>query len=439
VKLNQKLTLYFALSKLIIIALFVLLLPTLFDWYSVYTIDKFLKIQRERVFKNIKDNGLEFYLEGADSYGSYTMLKEDYISIQPIQPDALIEQKEIDDQIRVIGQDTAEYRILRNVFTEKGNYYLLEIGRSQQTIDLYSSLLRQVGLFLLIVLCVIASIMDFYYSRRLLKPFWAIINERLIKQRFPFNLHFAPIKTNTADFILLDHALQTLMENINKAFSREREFTANASHELLTPINILQNKIENIIVEEGLSEKQLAKLGEMSHTLERLRRIVRALLFLARIESRQYAQKDTVMLKELVLEICDELRPMLEEKDIQLAIHMTTHHIKNTNRELIFHLFYNIINNAIRYNVVGGKINIYDRQLNDLYHVCIEDTGKGIPPEHIPHLFSRFSHDHGSGRYGLGLSIVKSIADLFDIHIDVASQQNKGTTITMTFKKKPSF
>ena len=431
-KLNHKLNIYFALSKLIIIGLFILLLPLIFNWYSVYTIDKFLRLQRDEAFQNIKTNGLDFYLEGSDTYGSYTMLKDDYIAIQHVVPDSLIGLKEIEDQIRIIDRDTAEYRILKNVFTHNKKYYILEIGRSRETIELYSSLLQHVGLVLLFILFFITIILDFYCSRRLLRPFWSIIDKRLLGQEFPFDLNFSPIKTTTADFIFLDQSLKALMESTTKAFNREREFTANASHELLTPISILRGKIENMMIDKDLSEKQAVKLSDMVNTLDRLGRIVKSLLLLARIDSGQYKKTDSISPYQILSEIISELSPMLEDKNITVRIAVKQDlQFDGVNQELIFHLFYNLINNAIRYNKPGGTIEIKDEYVGKSCRISIADTGQGIEPDDLQNIFSRFSHYEGSGRHGLGMSIVKSIADYFDIKIDVSSKPKTGTTISL--------
>lgn len=431
-KLNHKLNIYFALSKLIIIGLFILLLPLIFNWYSVYTIDKFLRLQRDEAFQNIKTNGLDFYLEGSDTYGSYTMLKDDYIAIQHVVPDSLIGLKEIEDQIRIIDRDTAEYRILKNVFTHNKKYYILEIGRSRETIELYSSLLQHVGLVLLFILFFITIILDFYCSRRLLRPFWSIIDKRLLRQEFPFDLNFSPIKTTTADFIFLDQSLKALMESTTKAFNREREFTANASHELLTPISILRGKIENMMIDKDLSEKQAVKLSDMVNTLDRLGRIVKSLLLLARIDSGQYKKTDSISPYQILSEIISELSPMLEDKNITVRIAVKQDlQFDGVNQELIFHLFYNLINNAIRYNKPGGTIEIKDEYVGKSCRISIADTGQGIEPDDLQNIFSRFSHYEGSGRHGLGMSIVKSIADYFDIKIDVSSKPKTGTTISL--------
>lgn len=434
-KLNHKLNLYFALSKLIIIGLFILLLPAIFNWYSVYTIDKFLKLQRNEAFQNIKANGLDFYLEGSDAYGSYTMLKDDYIAIQQTVPDSLIALKEIEDQVRIIDRDTAEYRILKNVFTHNNKYYILEIGRSRETIELYSSLLQQVGLALLLILFVITIILDFYFSRQALRPFWSIIDKRLIKQEFPFDLNFSPIKTTTSDFIFLDTSLKALMESTTKAFNREREFTANASHELLTPISILRSKIENMMIDKDLTEMQALKLSEMDNTLDRMGRIVKSLLLLARIDSGQYKKTDKIRLHDVLSDIISELSPLLEDQNIN--VHMAIKEdvqFAGMNQELIFHLFYNLINNAIRYNKPGGSIEIRDKYLKNAYQILIIDSGQGIPTAALDTIFDRFSHHEGSGRHGLGMSIVKSIADYFNIKIKVTSKLHHGTTIKLSLK-----
>ncbi len=436
-KLNHKLNAYFALSKLIVIGLFILLLPIIFSWYSVYTIDEFLRLQRNEVFKNIKTNGLEFYLEGEDTYGSYTMLKDDYIAIQQVAPNALIDPKEIGDNTRIIGKDTADYRILKNVFINKKKYYILEIGRSRETIELYSRLMQNVALIFLIILFFITIILDFFYSRRLLKPFWAIIDKRLVQQKFPFDLNFLPIKTTTNDFIFLDDSLKTLMESTTKAFNREREFTANASHELLTPISILRIKIENMMIDEDLNDKQAIKLAEMDNTLDRLGRIVKSLLFLARIDSGQYKKSDKISPYHILSDIIAELDPLLEDRNITVQLKIREDlQLKTVNQELIFHLFSNLINNAIQYNKSGGSIEISDEYTDSEFRILIADTGRGIRTEDLEKLFSRFSHYEGNGRHGLGMSIVKSIADYFDIKIEVKSTIDLGTTISLVFLKE---
>ena len=190
-----------------------------------------------------------------------------------------------------------------------------------------------------------------------------------------------------------------------------------------------------MLVDEDLKSPQADKLLEMSKTLDRLSRIVRALLFLARIDSGQYTKRESINIHELLQEIQIELTPLMDEKNIKSTLNINYHSpLVNLNKELIFHLFYNIVSNAIRYNVPGGYIYLTDQIDGKKYSVIIRDTGIGISEDKLSTLFNRFSHAVDGQRYGLGLSIVKSIADFCDISVEVHSRPGEGTTFILTFK-----
>src|SRR5690606_15362453 len=111
----------------------------------------------------------------------------------------------------------------------------------------------RIATVILLGLILITILLDLGYTRYLLNPFRKIINSRIRNRKFPFNENLAPIKTSTSDFRYLDDSFILLMDQIHTAFEKEREFTANASHELMTPLGILQNKIENLMDEPDLS------------------------------------------------------------------------------------------------------------------------------------------------------------------------------------------
>jgi signal transduction histidine kinase len=138
-------------------------------------------------------------------------------------------------------------------------------------------------------------------------------------------------------------------------------------------------------------------------------------------------------LKELLEDVMEDISHRLEEKDIGFSLALN-HEIvlKNSNRDLLYQLFYNLINNAIKYNKPNGSIKVYDVQHSgSFYQLFIEDTGIGIPAEDIPTIFNRFKKSNlaEAGGYGLGLSIVKSIASYHKINVDVSSSVDKGTTL----------
>ncbi len=262
-----------------------------------------------------------------------------------------------------------------------------------------------------------------------------IVKTKLQNRKFPFKEPLSPIKTSTEDFQILDRSLIELMEKIHEAFDKEREFTSNASHELMTPISILQSNAENLMMEEGVSEEMQDKISGMMRTINRLKKIVRSLLYISRIENEQFVKSDTVTVHKLITEVMDELSYRLETKNIQFTNTVSPNvKIKKVNHDLIFQLIYNLINNAIRYNKENGIINLSDQHAaGKPYLLLIKDTGIGIKEEEIPTIFDRFkkSGKEKSEGFGLGLSIVKSITSFHGFTIKATSELEKGTLFTI--------
>lgn len=435
-KLISKLTLFITLSKLAIVLLFVLTLPYLIEGIARNYTDYYLQQQQKKVLEVVARNGVETYLQGEESYGSYTMLKEEYISLEPVEKGFVLDTIYTDE--RIIEQDTLNYRVLTHSFLTENGTYLMEVGKTIETIDQYKRPLQRIATYVLLGLILLTLIIDLFYTRYLLRPLDRIIRTKISNRKFPFNENSVPIKTTTTDFRFLDDSLINLMEQIHIAFEKEREFTANASHELMTPIGILQNKIENLMGEPDVSDFVQERLIGMQKTLNRLKRIVHSLLLISRIENEQFSKKDTVPASELFADVMDEISHRLSEKDISLKMDISKLiTLDNINRDLLFQMIYNLVNNAIRYNKQSGFIHISDRINSDRsYEVDLIDSGIGIPEEEIGTIFNRFkkaNQSEDSAGYGLGLSIVKSIADYHKITISINSEISKGTTFTIVF------
>jgi signal transduction histidine kinase len=414
----------------------VLTLPYLIGGIASNYTDYYLQQQQKKVLEVVNKNGVDSYLQGEESYGSYTMLKEEYISLEPVEQGFKLDTIYTDQ--RIIEQDTLNYRVLIHAFNTEIGTYLMEVGKTIETIDQYKRPLQRIATYVLLGLILITLIIDLFYTRFLLRPLVKIIKTKIINRKFPFNENTVPIKTTTSDFRFLDDSLIKLMEQIHVAFEKEREFTANASHELMTPIGILQNKIENLMGEPEIGDLVQERLIGMQKTLNRLKRIVHSLLLISRIENDQFTKKESVKVSELFEDISDEISHRLSEKNISLEISLSKDIIlKNINRDLIFQMFYNLINNAIRYNKESGFIHIKDRLNADgTYAINLIDSGIGIPEEEISTIFNRFkkaNKSEDSGGYGLGLSIVKSIADYHQIIISVESDLEKGTQFGISF------
>lgn len=432
-KLLTKLTLFITFSKLLIVVLFVLLLPSLVHYVSFRYNNYYLIQQKKKVLDVIDKNSIDYYLQGDSSYGSYTMLKEEYISILPATSAPVSDTTESSQ--RIIEGDTLNYRVLIHPLSTAGKNYVLEIGKTTATIGEYNLLLQRFALFVLIALIVLSIIIDLVYTNILLRPLAKIVRTKLLNHKFPFKDPLEPVKTSTTDFKYLDHSLISLMEKIHDAFYKEREFTSNASHELMTPISILQTNIENLMLEEDLGEDLQDALAGMMKTVNRLKKIVHSLLHISRIENDQYAKNDVVVLHQLISEVMEELSPRLEVRSIHFITDISPElQIKNVNHDLFFQLLYNLINNAIRYNKENGRISITFQFIpGDAYHLLIKDTGIGIRQPELPTIFNRFkksAQNEGEG-YGLGLSIAKSIALFHGFEIKVHSVWGEGSVFTI--------
>ena len=263
-KLLTKLTLFITLSKMLIVVLFVLLLPYLISVVSFRYTNYYLGEQKKKVMAVIEKNGIDYYLQGDSAYGSYTMLKEEYISLIPAGNSNVHDT--IETSQRIVEEDTLNYRLLIHEFNYDKNKYILEIGKTTATISQYNRLLQRFTLFILIGLIVVSILVDLVYTHMLLRPLGKIVRTKLLNRKFPFREPLTPIKTSTIDFKFLDNSLISLMEKIHEAFDKEREFTSNASHELMTPISILQTNIENMMMEEDISENLQEKISGMMKT-----------------------------------------------------------------------------------------------------------------------------------------------------------------------------
>ena len=436
-KLFSKLTLFITLSKLAIVLLFVLSLPYLVESIASEYTNNYLRQQQRKVKEVIEKNGIDFYLEGSDSYGSYTLLKEEYIALEATDKAVLLDT--IENTQRVIEADTLNYRVLMHTFDIGDQHYLLEIGKTTATISQYNKPLQRIASYVLIGLIVLTLIADLVFTRFLLRPLGQIIKTKLLNRKFPFKDDIIPVKTSTSDFKYLDDSLIVLMDQIHDAFEKEREFTANASHELMTPISIMQNKIENLMDDFDVDEELQQRLVDMQRTLNRLKKIVRSLLLISRIENEQFNRSESWNVKDLFESVTEEIGHRMEERFIHMNIDLsedtTWHHI---NRDLMFQLAYNLINNSIKYNKDLGTIRVSEvHKSGKPYQLMIQDSGIGISETELPTIFNRFrkvNTGEGSG-YGLGLAIVKSIADYHDISLSVDSVPGEGTCFVLTFPK----
>jgi len=418
----------------VIVVLFVLLLPTLIrDINQSYT-DNWLRHQKDKVLKIVSGPGINNYIQNGEGYGSYNaLLKEEYVSLDV---DSLNENIDtIINENRLVEGDTIQYRILSHNFKVGKQNYILEIGKSIDTINETTTPLQNIALEILLGMILLTILADQVYSTYVLRPLGLIIKTKLIGHKFPNHTPYKKVKTSTTDFEYLDISIHKMIRTIESTFQKEREFISNASHELMTPISILQSKIENMFESEGVSDEIRLRLLELQKILYRLKSITKTLLLISQIENDQFLREDNVKIGDLLQEVYEEISIRLQDKNITLTIAVEEDwELVKINKFLLYNLLFNLINNAIKYNKEGGEIKVQAlREIND-YVVQITDTGIGISAEDLPYIFNRFKKLRQSLQqesFGLGLPIVRSIADFHNIRIDVKSEKGAGSTFKL--------
>ena len=434
-RLGTRLAIFNLLSKLVFSVLFIAFLPYLVERINIIQTDDELIEKREQVIRLISETGIEPFInsESPDEFGSFNILKEEFISLEKTTLDE--DWNFIEITKRLIDNETIEYRVLNYSFQVNGETYLLEIGKSLKSIDYAQRNIKRIILLFLVSIILITLAADLFYTRRILIPL-KIITGKLRQTSDPSAFDRTPVKTTTTDFNQLDQTITELMNKIDDLFKKEKEITANISHELLTPVSVLRSKLENMLQKPGIDHETENKIEESLRTLHRLKTLVNSLLLVARIESRQFMKEESVNMKDLLNGILEELKPIADDKGCMInGEYDSNFTFRNANRSLIFSMIYNVVNNAVKNTPPEGSICIKGRMDNENYLVEVADTGSGMTEEQLGSLFSRFKSKNDPGREGtgLGLAITKSIADFHNIKVSVVSVPGKGTKFFFSF------
>lgn len=434
-RLKIKLSLFNLLSKLLFTAIFLILLPFVIERINLRQVDNDLIHNRENVISLISEIGIEPFITSDSSvaFGSYNILKEEFISIEKIESDEELNYIEVTS--RIIEGEEINYRVLNYTFKIEDQNYLLEVGKSLTIISNAARNTRKIMLLFLIFIVLITFITDIQYNKLLLRPL-DIITNKLKGISDPSIFDKRPVRTTTSDFYSLDNALTGLIENINESFRKEKDITVNISHELLTPVSVLRSKLENLLLREDIDPEITTKIEESLKTLHRLQSMVNSLLLIARIESHQYLREDSVSIKGLLQEIISEIKPIAEDAGIILKDELKEDfQFMKANRSLLFSMLYNILNNSVKHISSDGSVIISSAFHEKRFKISITDSGQGLTDEQMNNLFSRFkmrNPNSGEGT-GIGLAIAKSIADFHKIDISVSSKFNEGTIFSFLF------
>jgi len=369
---------------------------------------------------------------GATIYADSILLKTKLYSLKEIQS-----KKQIIEKIRI---DHKRFRSLwHTVEIEERHEWMLQVATPMSGVEENLDQLELV-LWTAIPFALLLSVVAVYVIvRRALKPLSVMIE--VANRVSASNLNERLILPYQHDEVtMLGSALNRMIERIEAAFKSQKQFIADASHEIRTPITIIQSELE-FADRSSMAEPARKSIHLALDELEHLRKLAGNLLLLARLEiSGAIPHFRPVRLDELITDCVRKLSKMSVEKNVALQLHIENAIELLADEEMLCSAFLNLIENALKYTAANGRVTIELSTENEVVRIKIHDTGVGISPDDIQNVFKPFYRSDVSrathGGSGLGLSIVQRIIELHKGTISVESVVNQGSTFNMTIPLK---
>lgn len=315
--------------------------------------------------------------------------------------------------------DEDPYREIAGTITVDGQLYKLVISSSLvENEDLLGSIMIVQATLLILLMTGILWI-NRITSKKIWKPFYSLLNNM---QQYDLNKN-NEIKfeeTPISEFKELNQVISNLLARNYEIFLQQKEFTENASHEMQTPLAIIQGQVELLMQTSPLTENQAILISELEASNQRLIRLNKSLLLLTKIENSEYAPTEPVDLIALVTRLVDTFHDYMDKQKIQLVEKFVVNQVVSANTSLMEILLANLISNAIRHNIPGGQLVIEIRKSS--FTISNSGVQKALSSEKI---FTRFYKESShSESTGLGLAIVKRICDMYKFPLSYSFNQN---------------
>ena len=292
------------------------------------------------------------------------------------------------------------------------------------------------SLIITVLLALLGGVVTYFISGHALRPIKEFSDK--IEEVQAQNLSDSRIEENNVkELNQLGISYNKMLERLSEAFEIQRQFTANAAHELRTPLALMQVQLDlyNSATHPGNDADTLQTIKMVTEQNDKLNRMVKTLLDMSELQS--VGRDDKIILDAIVEEVLADLEPLAVEKNIKLIGKCEDATMIGSDI-LIYRLVYNLVENAIKYNHPLGQVTVTAYQRNKHVYLSVEDTGSGIPKELRERVFEPFfrvdkSRSRELGGVGLGLALVREIVRVHDGSICIKSGKTGGTIFEVTF------
>lgn len=292
------------------------------------------------------------------------------------------------------------------------------------------------SLIITVLLALLGGVVTYFISGHALRPIKEFSDK--IEEVQVQNLSDSRIEENNVkELNKLGISYNNMLERLSDAFEIQRQFTANAAHELRTPLALMQVQLDlyNSATHPGNDADTLQTIKMVTEQNDKLNRMVKTLLDMSELQS--VGRDDKIILDAIVEEVLADLEPLAVEKNIKLIGKCEDATMIGSDI-LIYRLVYNLVENAIKYNHPLGQVTVTAYQRNKHVYMSVEDTGSGIPKELRERVFEPFfrvdkSRSRELGGVGLGLALVREIVRVHDGSICIKSGKTGGTIFEVTF------
>ncbi|WP_029906103.1 HAMP domain-containing sensor histidine kinase [Prevotella sp. 10(H)] len=399
---------------------------TLFAWSLIYFYLQMTEIH-DGIDEGLNNLKQEFVYKANRSPGFVTDMEKHNplnIIIKKISYEQARDFKEIYSNTKVYfttEEEEEEVRMLTTAFfcEQDNQYYQVKFFTS--TVESEDLIKNMIYLLLALWICLaiaIAVVIKVVINKSN-RPFYQLL-DNLKGFRLDNTKMIELPDTNITEYTELNASVKSLLEENINAFTEQKNFIENASHEIQTPLTIVISKIELLMAKEDITKSQIEELNAILNSLNRMKRLNSSLLLLSKIRNKQFADSEHVNLRYIFEDVLSNFSDIIDHKNITVSIRKNNDTIAQMNKDLAYILANNLIKNAVSYNLKGGNIEI----VFDTDSLTIANDGNNINLD--LDIFERYVSATGNSKStGLGLSIVKSIANIYNFHITYQYKEKK--------------